>query len=134
MASSQTARTCSLRSSATASEVFMPERSLMYFFILETTMRTSRSKEDDSVGAAAPGIEDEDEDDEDEDEDGTGPDAGGDGAAMGETIRRGGLENAAPPGEETFAPPEPAEPAMRGRPSGCVGASERRAAGTAGSG
>ncbi len=43
MASSHQARTLSESASATASAQFMPERSLMYFFILETTMRISAS-------------------------------------------------------------------------------------------
>src|SRR5690242_5649848 len=97
MASSQIARTCSLRSSATASDVFMPERSLMYFFILETTISTSRSKADDSVGPpAVDGCDDE-----------TGaPDATGAAGVTGETIRRGGLVSAeAPPGDATVGPP-----------------------------
>src|SRR5688572_18034182 len=51
MARSQTARTWWLSASATASEQFMPERSLMYFFILETTIKMS----DSSAGVSRTG-------------------------------------------------------------------------------
>jgi hypothetical protein len=50
IASSHQARTWCESASATASLQFMPERSRMYFFIFETTMRTSSSTPLASVG------------------------------------------------------------------------------------
>ena len=54
MASSHSARTCSDSMSATPSLQFMPLRSRMYFFILDTTMSTSRSKLADNTGWLLP--------------------------------------------------------------------------------
>src|SRR5665647_1101513 len=50
IASSATLRTCSDSMSTTPSEQFMPDRSLMYFFSFDTTIRTSLSYVLDSAG------------------------------------------------------------------------------------